>query len=93
MASKGKQTAQVFDTDDPDRIQDIGWTAREVWRRTRGFVVTSINIITFFILWELVTIYGNINPLFLPKASDMFVELWYGLTTRAPEGAVFLAAF
>ena len=36
MASKGKQTAQVFDTDDPDRIQDIGWTAREVWRRTRG---------------------------------------------------------
>ena len=38
-------------------IQDIGWTAREVWRRTRGFVVTSINIITFFILWELLTIY------------------------------------
>ena len=51
MANKGQQNAQVFDTDDPDRIQDIGWTAREVWRRTRGFVVTSINIMTFFILW------------------------------------------
>ena len=89
MASKGQQNAQVFDTDDPDRIQDIGWTAREVWRRSRGFVVTSINIMTFFILWEIVTIYGNINPLFLPKASDMFMELWVGLTTRAPEGAVF----
>ena len=89
MANKGRQNAQVFDTDDPDRIQDIGWTAREVWRRSRGFVVTSINIMTFFILWEIVTIYGNINPLFLPKASDMFVELYVGLTTRAPEGAVF----
>ena len=89
MANKGQQNAQVFDTDDPDRIQDIGWTAKEVWRRSRGFVVTSINIITFFILWELLTIYGNINPLFLPKASDMFMELWVGLTTRAPEGAVF----
>ena len=82
MANKGQQNAQVFDTDDPDRIQ-------EVWRRSRGFVVTSINIMTFFILWEIVTIYGNINPLFLPKASDMFMELWVGLTTRAPEGAVF----
>ena len=89
MANKGQQNTEVFDTDDPDRIQDIGWTAREVWRRSRGFVVTSINIMTFFILWEIVTIYGNINPLFLPKASDMFVELWVGLTTRAPEGAVF----
>ena len=89
MANKGQQNAQVFDTDDPDRIQDIGWTAREVWRRSRGFVVTSINIMTFFILWEIVTIYGDINPLFLPKASDMFMELWVGLTTRAPEGAVF----
>ena len=29
MANKGQQNAQVFDTDDPDRIQDIGWTARE----------------------------------------------------------------
>ena len=43
----------------------------------------------FFALWEVITTYGNINSLFLPKASAMFSELWIGLTTRAPEGAVF----
>jgi NitT/TauT family transport system permease protein len=79
----------TYETDDPNRIQDVGWTFREVWRRTRGFVVTSINLIIFFILWEIVTTYGNINSLFLPKASAMFQELWVGMTTRAPEGAVF----
>ena len=88
VATKNK-SLQQFDTDDPDRIQDLGWTFKEVWRRTRGLVVTTLNLITFFILWEVFTIYGDINPLFLPKASDMFAELWVGLTTRAPEGAVF----
>ncbi|MFL2741314.1 MAG: ABC transporter permease [Paracoccaceae bacterium] len=88
VATKNK-SLQQFDTDDPDRIQDLGWTFKEVWRRIRGLVVTTLNLITFFILWEVFTIYGDINPLFLPKASDMFAELWVGLTTRAPEGAVF----
>ena len=89
MVETKNKSLQQFDTDDPNRIQDVGWTLKEVWRRTRGIVVVSINLITFFILWELLTIYGEINPLFLPKASDMFSELWVGLTTRAPEGAVF----
>ena len=89
MSTKTNNKDQVFETDDPNRIQDIGWTARELWRRSRGFVVTTLNIVTFFILWELVTVYGNINSLFLPRASDMFSELYHGLTTRAPEGAVF----
>ena len=85
-----KATEQIqYETDDPNRIQDVGWTFKEVWRRTRGFVVTSVNLIIFFILWEIVTTYGNINSLFLPKASAMFQELWVGMTTRAPEGAVF----
>jgi len=88
VATKNK-SLQQFDTDDPDRIQDLGWTFKEIWRRTRGLVVITLNLITFFILWEVFTIYGDINPLFLPKASDMFAELWVGLTTRAPEGAVF----
>ena len=39
----------TYETDDPNRIQDVGWTFSEVWRRTRGFVVTSINLIIFFI--------------------------------------------
>ena len=89
MAATKNKSLQQFDTDDPNRIQDIGWTFKEVWRRARGTVVVSINLATFFILWELVVIYGDINPLFLPKASEMFAELWVGLTTRAPEGAVF----
>lgn len=89
MSTKTNNKSEVFETDDPNRIQDIGWTARELWRRSRGFVVTTLNIVTFFILWELVTVYGNINSLFLPRASDMFSELYHGLTTRAPEGAVF----
>ena len=66
MSTKANKNTQVFETDDPDRIQDIGWTFREVWRRIRGFVVTTLNITIFFILWELLTIYGNINSLFLP---------------------------
>ena len=89
MSTDKNNNLQQFDTDDPNRIQDLGWTFKEVWRRTRGIVVVSINLITFFILWEILTIYGDINPLFLPQASDMFAELWVGLTTRAPEGAVF----
>ena len=89
MSTGKNNSLQQFDTDDPNRIQDVGWTFKEIWRRTRGIVVVSINLITFFILWEILTIYGDINPLFLPQASDMFAELWVGLTTRAPEGAVF----
>ena len=50
VATKNK-SLQQFDTDDPDRIQDLGWTFKEVWRRIRGLVVTTLNLITFFILW------------------------------------------
>ena len=38
MANKGQQNAQVFDTDDPDRIQDIGWTLIDFLRRSRWVV-------------------------------------------------------
>ena len=68
MADTKNKPLQQFDTDDPNRIQDVGWTLKEVWRRTRGIVVVSINLITFFILWEILTVYGDINPLILPKA-------------------------
>ena len=51
MSTKANKNTQIFETDDPDRIQDIGWTFREVWRRTRGFVVTTLNITIFFILY------------------------------------------
>ena len=58
-----KATEQIqYETDDPNRIQDVGWTFKEVWRRTRGFVVTSVNLIIFFILWEVVGGFQQ-NPL------------------------------
>ena len=34
-------------------IQDVGWTFKEIWRRTRGFVVTSINLIIFLFFGKL----------------------------------------
>ena len=39
MANKGQQNAQVFDTDDPDRIQDIGWT-----KKTEGILSKTIDL-------------------------------------------------
>ena len=43
-----RATEQIqYDTDDPNRIQDVGWTFKEVWRRIRGVVVTSVNLIIF----------------------------------------------
>ena len=50
MSTDKNNNLQQFDTDDPNRIQDLGWTFKEIWRRTRGIVVVSINLITFFIL-------------------------------------------
>jgi NitT/TauT family transport system permease protein len=73
---------------DPGRIQQQQWTLREAWSRFGPWVVTIVNIAIFLALWEAITRAGLINPLFLPKASDMFATLWHGLTTTAPPGAV-----
>jgi len=83
-----EQTGKVVATDDPDRIQDTGWTLAEVWRRVSPFLVTVVNLTTFFIIWELFARSGAISPLFFPTASGMFESLWHGLTTTAPPGAV-----
>jgi NitT/TauT family transport system permease protein len=73
---------------DADRIQDTGWTAAEMWSRSSPWLVTVANLTVFFCLWELFARSGAINPLFFPKATSMFEELWRGLTTTAPPGAV-----
>lgn len=73
---------------DADRIVYTGWTLAEVWRRFSPFMVTVLNLTTFFILWELFARSGLVSPLFFPKASSMFEALWTGLTTTAPPGAV-----
>jgi NitT/TauT family transport system permease protein len=73
---------------DPSRLQDTQFTLAEFWRRYGSWFVTIINLTTFFLLWELFARSGAISPLFLPKASDMFGQLWVGFTTTAPPGAV-----
>lgn len=73
--------------------------ARSLWRRWGPWVITIVNLTTFFALWQVFTtlqFYNEaadrmqtlVNPLFLPRASDMFSALWEGLTTSAPPGAV-----
>ena len=73
---------------DPERIQDRQWTLSEAWNRYGPWVVTVINVTIFLCVWEAVTRAGLVNPLFLPRASDMFATLWEGLTTTAPPGAI-----
>jgi ABC-type nitrate/sulfonate/bicarbonate transport system permease component len=83
-----ERTGKVVAADDPDRIQDTGWTLAEVWRRVSPWLVTVANLSIFFVIWELFARSGAISPLFFPKASAMFEALWNGLTTTAPPGAV-----
>jgi ABC-type nitrate/sulfonate/bicarbonate transport system permease component len=73
---------------DPSRIQDTKWTLQEVWTRYGSWVVTVINLTIFFSIWEALSYFEVVSPLFLPAASDMFAALWHGLTTSAPPGAV-----
>lgn len=80
--------SSVDPTTDPSRIQDTEWSMSEVWNRYGSWVVTVVNLTCFFLLWQLFSISGAVNPLFLPPASGMFEALWEGLTTSAPPGAV-----
>ncbi|HZD92126.1 MAG TPA: ABC transporter permease [Pseudolabrys sp.] len=83
-----ERTGKPVVTEDPDRIEDLGWTFAEIWRRVSPFLVTVVNITCFFIIWQLFADSGAISPLFFPTATAMFKELWHGLTTTAPPGAV-----
>lgn len=75
-------------TTEPARIVKTGWTAKEVWRRWGSWVVTIINLTIFFLIWEAFARSGAISPLFLPRASAMFAQLWDGFTTTGAPGAV-----
>jgi NitT/TauT family transport system permease protein len=73
---------------DPGRIEDTEWSLGEAWGRYSPWLVTVVNLATFFCIWELFARSGAVSPLFLPTASGMFQALWEGLTTTAPPGAV-----
>lgn len=88
MSVSERTEAEPTETTASDRIQDVEYTARTWWRRWGAWVVTAINLTAFFALWELIARLNIINPLFLPRATDMLAALWEGLTTSAPPGAV-----
>ncbi len=73
---------------DPNRIEHVDATAKDLWRRWGPWVITTLNLSTFFVLWEVVARLEIINRLFLPRATDMFIALWDGLANSAPPGAV-----
>lgn len=83
-----ERTAKPVATEDADRIEYTGWTLAEIWRRVSPFLVTVVNISCFFVIWQLFAKSGAVSPLFFPTATGMFKELWIGLTTTAPPGAV-----
>lgn len=51
---------------------------RSTWDRYRTFVITVINLTLFFVIWQLVALSEVINPLFFPKATDMFSAMYHG---------------
>lgn len=44
----------------------------------RSTAITLANLTTFFIIWELVARANVVNPLFFPKATDMFQRIYEG---------------
>lgn len=46
----------------------------------RSAAITVANLVIFFVIWELIAKANVINPLFFPKATDMFSRLYEGFT-------------
>jgi len=51
---------------------------RSTWDRYRTLVITLINLTLFFVGWQLLALSEVINPLFFPKATDMFSAMYHG---------------
>jgi NitT/TauT family transport system permease protein len=51
---------------------------RSNWSRFRSLIITVINLTLFFTAWQLLALSEVINPLFFPKATDMFSAMYHG---------------
>lgn len=51
---------------------------RSNWARFRSLIITVINLTLFFTAWQLLALSEVINPLFFPKATDMFSAMYHG---------------
>jgi ABC-type nitrate/sulfonate/bicarbonate transport system permease component len=65
--SKGTQRAPQLETITVSRFAPF-----------RGAAITTANLLVFFVLWELIARTGLINPLFFPRASEVFSALYRG---------------
>ena len=46
----------------------------------KSVAITVVNLAVFFVLWEVIARAEVINPLFFPRATDMFAALYRGFT-------------
>lgn len=74
--------------EDRDRIRKASFSFGWLWERYGSWLVTILNLVCFFILWELFARSGTVNQVFFPTASGMFTTLWEGLTRSAPPDAI-----
>jgi NitT/TauT family transport system permease protein len=51
---------------------------RSRWAPFRSLIITVINLTLFFTAWQLLALSEVINPLFFPKATDMFAAMYHG---------------
>ena len=51
---------------------------RSKWAPFRSLIITVINLTLFFTAWQLLALSEVINPLFFPKATDMFAAMYHG---------------
>lgn len=51
---------------------------RSKWAPFRSLIITVMNLSLFFIIWQLIALSEVINPLFFPKATEMFSALYNG---------------
>lgn len=51
---------------------------RSRWVQFRSLIILVINLSVFFTAWQLLALSEVINPLFFPKATDMFAAMYHG---------------
>lgn len=51
---------------------------RSKWAPFRSLFITLINLTLFFVAWQLLALSEVINPLFFPKATEMFSAMYHG---------------
>lgn len=72
-------TTQPAPTKPNEDVSSITETiTRSRWAPFRSLIITVLNLTVFFTIWQLIALSEVINPLFFPKATDMFVAIYDG---------------